>query len=305
MVRRSSVRSLPRRGGRPLLALLALLAVGSVACAPEAPPARELRVCADPNNLPFSNRRREGFENKLAERIAEEMGAAVRYTWWPQRRGFVRNTLRAGECDVILGVAFGYELVLTTKPYYRSTYVFVTRKDRNLEIRSFDDPRLRELTIGVQLIGDDGANTPPVHALSQRGIVGNLVGYTLYGNYAEENPPARVVDAVASGEVDVAVVWGPLAGYFAKRQRVELEIVPVSPSIDLPFLPFVYDISIGVRRGDEALKAELEAALDRRKDEVRRILQDYGVPLVGRTGALIGAAETARPGGRPGAGGRG
>jgi len=181
---------------------------------------------------------------------------------------------------VMPGVAAGYELVLTTKPYYRSTYVFVSRKDRHSAIRSLDDPRLRGLKIGVQLIGEDGFNTPPVHALSRRGIVGNLVGYTVYGDYSQENPPARIVDAVAAGEVDVAIVWGPLAGYFAKRQPVELELVPVAPAVDVPFLPFVFDISVGVRREDVALKQELEGILARRRADILRVLNTYGVPLV-------------------------
>jgi len=257
-----------------------LLAGLPTACIGKREPSRVLRICADPNNLPFSNRREEGFENRVAEILAKDMGARLEYTWWPQRRGFVRNTLRARKCDVMPGVAAGYELVLTTKPYYRSTYVFVSRKDRHSAIRSLDDPRLRGLKIGVQLIGEDGFNTPPVHALSRRGIVGNLVGYTVYGDYSQENPPARIVDAVAAGEVDVAIVWGPLAGYFAKRQPVELELVPVAPAVDVPFLPFVFDISVGVRREDVALKQELEGILARRRADILLVLNAYGVPLV-------------------------
>jgi ABC-type amino acid transport substrate-binding protein len=130
-------------------------------------PAGVLRVCADPNNLPFSNERGEGFENKLAEMLAADLGAELRYTWWAQRRGFFRNTLRAGSCDVVLGVPAGFELALTTSPYYRSTYAFVSRKDRHLGVRSFDDEALRRLKVGVQLVGDDGANTPPAHALAR------------------------------------------------------------------------------------------------------------------------------------------
>jgi mxaJ protein len=243
---------------------------------------RSLRVCADPNNLPFSNERGEGFENRIAELLASDMRAELRYTWWAQRRGFVRHTLRAGECDVVLGVPSSFELAQTTAPYYRSTYVFVSRQDRHLNVRSFDDPHLRQLKIGVQLIGDDAANSPPVHALSARHIVGNVRGYTVYGDYSQESPPARIVEAVACGEVDVAVVWGPLAGYYARRQKVALEVVPVSPQVDPPFLPFVFDISMGVRRGDDALREELEEFLERRRDDIERILDEYGVPRVGR-----------------------
>ncbi|HMH55230.1 MAG TPA: transporter substrate-binding domain-containing protein, partial [Gemmatimonadales bacterium] len=159
--------------------LLALLG-----CGPAPKPARELRVCADPNNLPFSNQRREGFENRLADLIAGELGDTVRYTWQPQRRGFLRNTLNANACDVVMGMPLGSDRVLTTRPYYRSSYVFVSRKDRHLRVRSLDDPVLRKLRIGVQLVGDDYANTPPVHALSRRGIVKNLVGYSVLGDYS-------------------------------------------------------------------------------------------------------------------------
>jgi mxaJ protein len=249
-----------------------------------------LRVCADPNNLPFSNRRLEGFENKIAELVAREMNATVEYTWRAQRRGFIRETLRAGACDVIIGMPNSLELALTTAPYYRSTYAFVYRKDRGLDIRSFDDPALRSVRIGVQMIGDDFTNTPPAHALSSRHVIGNVKGYSIYGDYAQENPPARIIEAVARGEVDVAVAWGPLAGYFAKRQRVPLEVVPVSPQIDLPFLPFVYDISMGVRRGDDEFRDQLDEILARKSLEIEGILDEYGVPRVGVVGASSGGS---------------
>ncbi|HYJ45478.1 MAG TPA: substrate-binding domain-containing protein [Pyrinomonadaceae bacterium] len=247
---------------------------------PPPPPRQHLRVCADPNNLPFSNEREEGFENKIAQLVAREMNVDVRYTWWAQRRGFVRNTLKAGECDLIVGVPLSFEMAATTSPYYRSTYVFVYRKDRHLNIRSFDDPLLHKLKVGVQMIGDDAANTPPAHALANRNIIQNVRGYTVYGDYKQANPPARIVEAVAKGDVDVAVVWGPLAGYFARRQKVPLEVVPVEPEIDPPFLPFVFDISMGVRRGDDAFKEELEHILARRRAEIENILDEYGVPRV-------------------------
>jgi ABC-type amino acid transport substrate-binding protein len=177
-----------------------------------------------------------------------------------------------------MGIPHGAERVLTTQPYYRSTYVFVYRKDRNLHIQSLNDSALRNLRIGVQLVGDDYANTPPVHALSRRGIIGNLVGFSVYGDYSQENPPARVIDAVIAGDVDLAVAWGPLAGYFAKRSPVALEIVPVSPAVDPPGLRFVFDISLAVRPEDVALKDRLERILARRKPAVDSILKEYGVP---------------------------
>jgi len=264
------------------------LAMLLVSCAPSQPgvAGRELRVCADPNNLPFSNVRQEGFENKLANLIARDLNAKVRYTWWAQRRGFFRNTLNAGKCDVVMGVPSSLDLALTTSPYYRSTYVFVTRRARNLDVRSFDDPRLRSLRIGVHLVGDDGANTPPVHALSSRGIVGNIRGYMLAGDYARENPPARLIEAVANGDVDIAVVWGPLAGYFAKQPNVDLKLVPVSPAIDLPFMPEVFDISLAVRRNDKPLKAELDSVLERERPAIAALLNEYGVPRVAGVNAV-------------------
>jgi len=268
-----------------VLALCAALLALAACTETQAAPARELKVCADPNNLPFSNEKGEGFENRLAELLAREMNATLTYDWWAQRRGFVRNTLRAGECDLVLGIPASFELVLPTRPYYRSTYVFVYRKDADFEIASFDDPVLRRLRIGVQLVGDDYANTPPAHALGKRGIVENVRGYTVYGDYSQPNPPARVLDALAAGEIDVAIVWGPLAGYFAPREPVPLEIVPVSPQIDLPFLPFVFDISMGVRREDSILKVEVEEILSRRRAAVDSILDEYGVPRVTGGGA--------------------
>jgi mxaJ protein len=242
---------------------------------------RTLRVCADPNNLPFSNDKGEGFENKIAELAARDMGARVEYTWWAQRRGFIRNTLNASLCDVVIGVPASFDLTAVTNPYYRSSYVFVTRRDRNLHIRSYDDPVLRKLRIGVQLVGDDGANTPPVHSLGQRGIRGNLKGYLVYGDYRQPNPPARIIDGVTKGEVDVAIVWGPLAGYFAARQSVKLDITPVSPQVDLPFMPQVFDVSMGVRRQDKALRDTLDAILEREKGAIGSILDSYNVPRIG------------------------
>jgi mxaJ protein len=166
--------------------------------------ARVLRVCADLNNLPFSNERREGFENRLAELVARDLGARLEYVWWAQRRGFIRNTLAAGECDVVFGVPSRFERVLPTAPYLRSSYVFVSRDTLAPPLTSLDDQRLRTLRIGVHLIGDDYTNTPPAHALARRGIVRNVAGYTIYGDYREPNPPARIIEALGRGEIDVA-----------------------------------------------------------------------------------------------------
>lgn len=237
-----------------------------------------LRVCADPNNLPFSNRKLEGFENRLVEMIADELGARLEYTWWPQRRGFVRNTLYAKKCDVVAGIPSSHEMVLTTRAYYRSTYVFLYASESGIDVQSFDDPAMKKLSVGAHLIGDDGTNTPPVHALTRRGMVDNVVGYLIYGDYEADNPPARLVEAVANGDVDVAVVWGPLAGYFAPRQSVEMTMTPVSPMIDIPALPFIYSISMGVRFGDVELKSKLDEVLHRKRKDVQKLLSEYGVP---------------------------
>ncbi|HEY1257710.1 MAG TPA: substrate-binding domain-containing protein [Stellaceae bacterium] len=264
---------------KPLAILAAMLAL----CTATAE-ARELRVCADPNNLPFSNDKGEGFENKIVSLIAQDEGAAVKYTWWAQRRGFVRHTLRAKECDLWPGIAKGVDFVTTTQPYYRSTYVFVTRKDRGLDISSFDDPRLRKLTIGVQMIGNDAMNPPPAHALARRGITGNVRGYMLYGDYRRPNPPEAILEAVARGDLDVAVVWGPLAGYFAGREAVPLRVTPVNPPFDGPHFPMAFDIAMGVRKGDTALRKAIDAELERNRAQIAAILAAYHTPLVPEPG---------------------
>ena len=246
---------------------------------PDSPPG--LRVCADPNNLPFSNRQQQGFENKIAELLARERGGRVAYTWWPQRRGFLRGTLNAGRCEVVMGVPVNYELALTTRPYYGSTYAFVYPSDAAYRLTSLDDAVLASLRIGVHLIGDDYTNSPPAHALSQRGLVENVIGYSVFGNYAEDSPPGKIVEAVAAGEIDTALVWGPIAGYFAQRHTPPLQVTPLPADAGSDRLPFRYDIAMGVRRGNQTLKAELDALLVQHARPIRAILQDYGVPLVG------------------------
>jgi len=240
--------------------------------------ARELRVCADPNNLPFSNQRGEGFENRIAELIARDLHAELRYTWWAQRRGFIRNTLNAGKCDLITGLPQGMEKVLLTRPYYRSSFVFVTRTS-GPRVHSLDDPVLRERRLGVQLVGEDGENPPPAHALAHRSIIGNVRGYSVYGDYREPNPPAGIIRAVAAGDIDIGLAWGPLAGYFAKRQAVRLRITPINPAQD-GGLPMTFAIAMGVRRDDEPLRREIDAVLQRRKSAIDAILDRYDVPRI-------------------------
>ena len=243
---------------------------------------KPFRVCADPENLPSSNRQLEGFENKIADLLAKELGTTPTYVWWGQRRGFIRNTMNAtlkdAQCEVMISAPEGYDLVRPTRPYYRSTYVFVYRKDKGLSLKSLDDPILKKLRIGVHLLGDDYANPPPVHALSQRGIVGNVVGFDTF--YSAKNPPNRIIDAVADGKIDVAIAWGPAVGNFVAHQKVPMQMVPVpSGKTDLPF---AFNISVGVKPGNETLRAELQQALDKRHADITKILTDYGVPLVDR-----------------------
>ena len=238
------------------------------------------RVCADPNNLPFSNQRQEGFENKIAELLANDLHAELQYTWWPQRRGFLRSTLNAGVCDIVMGLPTGVDAVLTTRPYYRSTYVFIYPQNNGYHITAFDDPILYKLKIGVHLIGDDYANSPPAHLLSARGIIRNVVGYSAFGDYAEDSPAGKIVQAVATGEVDVAIVWGPIAGYFAKRQQVPLALTPTPRQTESSLPPLTYDIALGVRRGEQELKTKLDDALQRKASDIHKILEEYGTPLL-------------------------
>jgi mxaJ protein len=251
--------------------------------------AADLRVCADPNNLPFSNDKGQGFENKIVDLIAKDMGEKVVYTWWAQRRGFVRNTLKSGMCDLWPGIATAVDMLATSRPYYRSSYVFVTRADRHLKIASYDDPQLRTLRIGVQLVGNDAMNTPPAHALARRGIINNVRGYMLYGDYTQPNPPASIVDAVEKGDVDVAVVWGPLAGYFAAKEPRALTLTPVAPLADGPQWPMFFDISMGMRRGEPDFKDKIDELLMKERPAIDAILAQYHVPRLDRTAeAAIG-----------------
>jgi mxaJ protein len=280
-----------RRVAPALFAAVLLAACGSA----HAKSAATLRVCADPNNLPFSNEQQAGFENRLANLVAGDLHMTLAYTWRPQRRGFIRNTLNAGSCDLVVGMPVTVDRAWNTIPYYRSTYVFVTRAADHLRLTGLDDPRLRKLRIGLHLIGDDYANTPAATSLARRGIVSNVVGYTIYGDYSQPDPPAGLIHAVAKGEVDVAIAWGPLAGYFGSRETPPLELAPVTPQIDLPFTPFVFDIGMAVRRQDTALHSAVEEVLRRRRPEIQHILDEYSVPQL--------ALRMAGAGPSPGSGG--
>ncbi len=264
------------------VALVSVLASRPTAVGGERSAAPALRVCADPDNLPFSNARGEGFENRLAERLAADLGRRLEYTWWAQRRGFLRHTLRAGACDVVMGVPARMEGAWPTRPYYRSSYVFVERRDRRPPIRSFDDRRLASRRIAVPLVSDDGANAPPAHALARRGLSANLVRFSVLGDGAGRPPGARLIDAVARGQVDIGTAWGPVAGYFAARQPVPLRITAVTPAVD-GALAQAFDIAMATRRGDTATHAALEGHLDRRRADIDRVLEAFGVPRLDRS----------------------
>jgi mxaJ protein len=238
-----------------------------------------LRVCADPNNLPFSNERRAGVENRLAALVAEALQRPLEYVWWAQRRGFLRHTLNARLCDVVMGLPVGVDAALTTRPYYRSTYVFVTRSG-DPPIRSLNDPALRRLRVGVPLVGDDGANPPPAQALARRGIIRNVVGFSVYGDYRDESPPSRLIDAVAMNQIDVAIAWGPVAGYFAARQHVPLQMSPVPQPFDTQSQPFWFDVAMAVRRDDTPLHALLDGLIQRRRAAIDALLREFHVPRV-------------------------
>lgn len=276
------------RNSCPGIALGFLVALATTAAAASD---RELRVCADPNNLPFSNSAEAGFENRLAAMVAEHFGQQVSYTWWAQRRGFIRNTLKAGKCDVVMGVPSGYDLVETTRPYYRSSYVFVTRQDRHLDFSSLLDPRLQHLVIGVHLIGDDGNNPPPAQALGDQGIVDNVRGYSVYGDYRQADPPARLIEAVENGEIDVAAAWGPLGGYFAQHSPVPLTVTPIQDYERFAPQQFQFAIAMGVRKGDDALRDRLNAFIDEHRPEIPLLLRSYGVPLVDQPVTVSGGHE--------------
>ena len=234
--------------------------------------ARELRVCADPANLPYSDANGNGFENRIAELVAADLGAAIEYYWLPQLRGFTRKTLLEGHCDVIPGIPANQPNVLTTAPYYRGDYALVFRADHVPGLSGLDDPRMRTLRIGLPLIGIDATPAPPGRALARRGIFDNVVGFPVIG----ERPVAeRMIGAVAADDIDVAIVWSPQAGYFIARQRVPLAIKLLNAGPR--DAAFDFAIAMGVRPGDIALQRELDASLVRLRSRVEALLLEFGV----------------------------
>jgi len=257
----------------------ALLASVPAAPARAEEAAQPLRVCADPDNLPYSRRDGSGFELRIAQLLAAELKRPLEVYWLPQRRGFVRKTVGEDHCDAWMGVPAGFERLLTTRPYYRSGYVFVSRVADAQPLRAFDDPRLPALRIGVQLIGNDLAATPPGHALARRGAVQRVRGYTIDGG---DGPAAqRIAQALADGQLDAALVWGPQAGYFAEHAPQPLQ-VSLAHAPEGMTMPFEFGIAVGVRKGDQALRDALQAALDAHRAEVDAVLAEYAVPRTDR-----------------------
>lgn len=258
------------------LRFLSLFSLLLVVTADAAHAASTLRICADPDNLPFSNRAASGFDNRIAALAAREIGRRPEFVWVRSRRGFLREQFNRNACDMLTGVPQGMHGVATTRPYYRSAYVFVTRAREHVRIASFDDPHLNGRRIGLQILEED--LSPPSLPLIRSGHAAQLVGFPSFGEQA-----GAIIRAVADGRVGAAIVWGPVAGYFAKTQPVPLAITPVSPAVDSSGVPFVYSISMAVHTGDSALRDALDGVLQRLQPEIQRILAEYHVPLVGGT----------------------
>lgn len=262
-----------------VLAAAILLALAAAPAGAAEDGAGRLRVCSDPDNMPFSNRAGEGFENRIAAVVAADLGLALDYTWDAQYRGFLRRTLGERDCDVVIGWPVDAGRVWTTRPYYRSSYVIVTRTGE-APPASFDDPALAERSIGLQVLGLEGANSAPAMALAARGLGATVVGFPVWGGGDDPEPQRRMMEAVADRRIDLAVVWGPTAGWFGKPLADRLTLTPVLADPPNPALRFSFEMAMAVRRSDRALVARLQGALDRHRDEIRRILDDYAVPIV-------------------------
>ncbi len=264
-------------------AAAAVIAAGPVARAETEKSGATLAVCADPGNLPYSSTKLDGFENRIAALLAADMHRALRYAWAPQRRNFFSRTLLAGACDVVISVPASLPMSLppiaTTRPWFTSTYVAVTRAADNRHFVGFDDAWLKSARIGLQLIGGGDVNTPPAMALSRRGITNNITGFSPWDS-RQDAPQARIVDAVADKSIDVALVWGPFGGYFAKRYGKALKIEMVTQDTASPGMAFTFPMAAAVRSGDTALKDALQAAFDRNATKIAAILKDDDIPIV-------------------------
>jgi mxaJ protein len=257
------------------LRLCVILAVASGNLAHAAAP---LRICADPDNLPFSSRAGQGFDNKVAVMVAHSLGRPPIFVWARSRRGFLREQFNRNACDVLMGVPAGIRAVVTTKPYYRSTYVFVTPAGEHLQIASFDDQRLDGRRIGLQILEED--MSPPSLPLIRSGHAAQLVGFESFG--ASEGD---IVRAVTDGRVGVAIVWGPVAGYYAARLRLPVALTAVSPAMDRTGIPFAFSITMAVHKKDVSLRDALNVSLARLQPRIERLLAGYHVPIVHQEGA--------------------
>jgi quinoprotein dehydrogenase-associated probable ABC transporter substrate-binding protein len=276
-------------GARPILLIGAIAVTGlasfGVVHGAVADPAR-LKVCADPANLPFSNQAGQGFENVLAKLVAKQLGDSVAFIWASPTQNSPIAALASGSCDVVMGVPADITTLATTAPYYWSSYVFVSRADRDLDITSFKDARLKQLKIGVEAINGDATATPPAHLLAQKGLGAQLVSFPIASNSATASP-ARLVEAVAKGEIDVAALWGPQGGYFAQSSRVPLRVTPIGDTEEFSshkdkfdVAELQYDIAMAVRPGDDARRDALNEIISENRPQIQRLLQSYGVPLV-------------------------
>lgn len=232
-----------------------------------------LRVCADPANMPFSNEKKEGFENRIAELLARELKVPLEYTWFPQATGFVRKTLNAGRCDLVIGYAQGGELVQNTNHYYRSTYVLLTKTGGPLDgVTTLEDPRLKDKAIGIV------AGTPPASLMAANGLMGKARPYRLVVDRRYESPAETMARDIASGEIDAGILWGPIGGYYAKLSPVPLTVTPLVKEMKGPHMAF--RITMGVRRGDKDWKRQLNTLIRKKQPEINTILAGYGVPLL-------------------------
>lgn len=240
----------------------------------------KLRVCADPANLPFSDKAKQGFENRIAEIVADELKIPLRYYWMPQGPGFVRNTLGEGMCDVIVGYASNSDVVDHSNPYYASTYVLVSRPGSGLEdVQTLEDPRLKKVRLGVI------AATPPTDHLLRLGLLDKARSYALLVDHRFASPAEEAVHDVETGATDALVVWGPIGGYFARKTQPPLVVSPLHAD-QRPSL--AYRIGFGLRRNELEWKHHLNDVLRARKADFEAVLRDYGVPLVPIEAAPIG-----------------
>jgi quinoprotein dehydrogenase-associated probable ABC transporter substrate-binding protein len=248
----------------------------------------KLRVCADPDDLPYSNEAGEGFENKIAELLAADLGVDLAYTWHPQVIGFVRNTLGARACDLVMGITSTSEVMQNTNPYYRSSYALVQRADAGTKVTSLGDPKLADLRIGAV------AQTPPIDVLAQRALLKNVRPYQLMVDTRYDDPGRQMIEDLAADKIDVGVLWGPIAGYWAKQQSVPIEVVPLTGENTGARLDF--RITMGLRRNEPEWKGILNEFLAQHKAEIQEILLEYGVPLLDEQGHQIKAAADTRQG---------